>query len=241
MFFTSWLGDAGRGCPWVRMSSGGMIAVAHTITLPASSFTTPPRAATPGPDAGLGGGARRLLRNGMKSRRGELGPRGEAAPAWVGAPCGEIQGGGGPPAPEVRRQPCRRRTFATRGSRPRRGGRKRRKWRSRPISRVLSWTVIPLGASSPIRSSSLPGPDAGSAIRSLFGLAPGGVCHAGLLPDSRCALTAPFHPCHAFRRTVRRSALCCTFRRLAPPRRYLAPCPVEPGLSSAPIPSKQDR
>lgn len=32
---------------------------------------------------------------------------------------------------------------------------------------------------------------------------------------------------------VRRSALCCTFRRLAPPRRYLAPCPVEPGLSSA--------
>ncbi len=33
---------------------------------------------------------------------------------------------------------------------------------------------------------------------------------------------------------VRRSALCCTFRRLAPPRRYLAPCPVEPGLSSAP-------
>ena len=70
-------------------------------------------------------------------------------------------------------------------------------WRSRPISRVLSWTVIPLGASSPIRSSSLPGPDAGSAIRSLFGLAPGGVCRAGLLPDSRCALTAPFHPCHA--------------------------------------------
>jgi len=33
---------------------------------------------------------------------------------------------------------------------------------------------------------------------------------------------------------VRRSALCCTFRRLAPPRRYLAPCPVEPGLSSTP-------
>ena len=41
-------------------------------------------------------------------------------------------------------------------------------------------------------------------MRSLFGLAPGGVCRAGLLPDSRCALTAPFHPCHAFRRTVRR-------------------------------------
>ncbi len=33
--------------------------------------------------------------------------------------------------------------------------------------------------------------------------------------------------------TVRLSILCCTFRRLAPPRRYLAPCSVEPGLSSA--------
>ena len=32
-------------------------------------------------------------------------------------------------------------------------------------------------------------------MRSLFGLAPGGVCRAGPLPDSRCALTAPFHPC----------------------------------------------
>lgn len=33
----------------------------------------------------------------------------------------------------------------------------------------------------------------------------------------------------------RRFALCCTGRRLAPPRRYLAPCPMEPGLSS-PLP-----
>lgn len=102
------------------------------------------------------------------------------------------------------------------------------------VSRVLSWAVIPLGASSPIRSSNLPGGTAGRGIASLFGLAPGGVCRAGPLPDSRCALTAPFHPCHAPVRAVRRSALCCTFRRLAPPRRYLAPCPVEPGLSSAP-------
>jgi len=29
-----------------------------------------------------------------------------------------------------------------------------------------------------------------------------------------------------------RFALCCTFRGLAPPRRYLAPRPLEPGLSS---------
>ncbi len=31
----------------------------------------------------------------------------------------------------------------------------------------------------------------------------------------------------------RRFVFCGTFRGLAPPRRYLAPCPVEPGLSSA--------
>src|SRR5690606_3570244 len=73
----------------------------------------------------------------------------------------------------------------------------------------------------------------------------------GPLPDSRCALTAPFHPCphstppfgglehlagHASgKRPLEPLAVsfCCTFRRLAPPRRYLAPCPVEPGLSSA--------
>ena len=77
------------------------------------------------------------------------------------------------------------------------GKKARGKWRSRPISRVLSWATIPLGAASPLRSSSLPGPDAGNVMGSLFGLAPGGVCRAGRLPGSRCALTAPFHPCHA--------------------------------------------
>ena len=69
-----------------------------------------------------------------------------------------------------------------------------KRWRSRPVSRVLSWTVIPLGPASPQGSSNLPGGTAGRGIASLFGLAPGGVCRAGLLPDSRCALTAPFHP-----------------------------------------------
>ncbi len=54
-----------------------------------------------------------------------------------------------------------------------------------------------------------------------------------LLPVPRCALTAPFHPCQQRADPLlRRFAFCCTFRGLAPPRRYLAPCPVEPGLSS---------
>ncbi len=39
-------------------------------------------------------------------------------------------------------------------------------------------------------------------------------------------------PLPAGLRRHRRFAFCCTFRGLAPPRRYLAPCSVEPGLSS---------
>ena len=63
------------------------------------------------------------------------------------------------------------------------------------VRRLHAVAVIPLGAASPLRSSNLPGDSAGRLIVSLFGLAPGGVCRAGLLPGSRCALTAPFHPC----------------------------------------------
>ena len=65
-------------------------------------------------------------------------------------------------------------------------------------------------------------------------------CH-GLLPAARCALTAPFHPYRFWfactQKVIRhlerrRFAFCCTFRRFTPPRRYLALCPMEPGLSS---------
>ena len=54
-----------------------------------------------------------------------------------------------------------------------------------------------------------------------------------LLPEARCALTAPFHPCRRRCAALGRCVFCGTFRGLTPPRRYLAPCPVEPGLSSA--------
>ena len=55
-----------------------------------------------------------------------------------------------------------------------------------------------------------------------------------LLPETRCALTAPFHPYLAQRssRHARRCIFCGTFRRVAPPSRYEAHCPVEFGLSS---------
>ncbi len=65
----------------------------------------------------------------------------------------------------------------------------------------------------------------------LFGLAPGGVYRA----TNCCQLRGALLP-HPFTLTgtcvLRRFTLCCTGRRLTPPRRYLAPCPVEPGLSS---------
>ena len=103
---------------------------------------------------------------------------------------------------------------------------------SSPISRVLSWTVIHLGPASPQASSNLPESSAGHAIGFLFGLAPGGVYHRrGLLPATRCALTAPFHP-YLITEVTGRFAFCCTCRGLAPPRSYLAPCSMEPGLSS---------
>jgi hypothetical protein len=69
----------------------------------------------------------------------------------------------------------------------------------------------------------------------LFGLAPGGVYLAthccqrcGALLPHPFTLTGTFDES----KTLRRSPLCCTCRRLAPPRHYLAPCPMEPGLSS---------
>ena len=69
----------------------------------------------------------------------------------------------------------------------------RNRW-SRPISRVLSRTVIRLGRASPRASSSQPGSGTGHTIAPLFGFAPGGVCRPRMLPPARCALTAPFHP-----------------------------------------------
>src|SRR5437868_14277120 len=70
-----------------------------------------------------------------------------------------------------------------------------RKWRSRPLSRVLSWTTIPLGLASPQGSSSTPGCGPSQPIAPLFGLAPSGVYRAvRRCPRTRWALTPPFHP-----------------------------------------------
>ncbi len=73
--------------------------------------------------------------------------------------------------------------------------------RSRPISRVLSRTTIPLGCASPRTSSDLPGSLHGPCVRRLrtacfpiWSCSRRGLpCHR-MLPPARCALTAPFHP-----------------------------------------------
>ena len=99
--------------------------------------------------------------------------------------------------------------------------------RRRPISRVLSRTIIHLAAQSPTRSSNLPESSASHADGFLFGLAPDGVYPAIDCYQRRGALLP-----HHFTLTRRRYIFCGTFRGLAPPRRYLASCSVEPGLSS---------
>jgi hypothetical protein len=71
---------------------------------------------------------------------------------------------------------------------------------SRPISRVLSWTIIPLGRTSPCASCDLPGSTRGPRAAASNCLLPylvllrAGFAVPFLLPGPRCALTAPFHP-----------------------------------------------
>ncbi len=80
-----------------------------------------------------------------------------------------------------------------------RGGQKM----SRPVSRVLSRAIIPLGSASPRTSSGLPGSARGSTLpctregQGYFPIWPcsrWGLPCRRVLPPTRCALTAPFHP-----------------------------------------------
>src|SRR5210317_51179 len=103
------------------------------------------------------------------------------------------------------------------------------KLNSQPVSRVLSWIIIHLDWKSP---SSLKQPTRKRrGPRHCF---PIWSCSGWGLPCHSCYQQRGALLPHPFTLTSRswRSSLCCTGRRLAPPRRYLAPCPVEPGLSS---------
>jgi hypothetical protein len=115
---------------------------------------------------------------------------------------------------------------------------------SRPVSRVLFPGRSPgdghpsriTVASDLVRST----PELGRAALERSGRspkAPSRPCSRWGLPSRPghpgrwCALTAPFHP---YLPRSRRSAFCGTFPRVTPGRCYRPPCPVEPGLSSAP-------
>src|SRR5579885_440380 len=77
---------------------------------------------------------------------------------------------------------------------------------SRPVSRVLSRAIIPLGPASPRASSGLPGSACEHRCTLVGGCFPIWPCSRwGLpcrrvLPPARCALTAPFHPCRSAQR-----------------------------------------
>ena len=116
--------------------------------------------------------------------------------------------------------------------------------------------TIPLGPPLLTGSSDLPGsvdrtgrPNGRSHAPPYLVLLRAGFCLPRLLPAARCALTAPFHPyppagpgtaartwtwaCPPLAEpTGGRYIFCATFRRVAPPGRYPAHCPVEFGLSS---------
>ena len=110
------------------------------------------------------------------------------------------------------------------------------RFESQPVSRVLSGIIIHLDWKSP---SSLKQPTRKRrGPRHSF---PIWSCSGWGLPCRSCYHARGALLPHHFTLTSRdqlinnwRYTLCCTGRRLSPPRRYLAPCPVEPGLSSSP-------
>src|SRR3990170_4730039 len=103
---------------------------------------------------------------------------------------------------------------------------------SPPVSRILCRpkpvTIICLGSPLPDElDAANPGRN-GRATLSLLGLAPGGVCRSARSPGSLVGSYPTVSPLPATgrNRLLRRSALCCTVRRVAPPGGYPAPCPV---------------
>ena len=131
--------------------------------------------------------------------------------------------------------------FAQVGRHPTRRTMKGPKWgewpgwiRSRPISRVLSGAAIHLGCTSPYTSCDLPEDCAGRTSSSYLVLLRMGFTVPRTVAGRAVRSYRTVSPLPGLRTGHRRSTLCCTFRRLTPPRGYLASCPVEPGLSSVP-------
>jgi hypothetical protein len=108
---------------------------------------------------------------------------------------------------------------------------------TKPVSRVLyrararRWPFI-LGVRCRTPHATNPGGSSESRLkrspasrRPYSVLLPVGFAVPSLLPRTRCALTAPFHPyLPVRRRTGRRFAFCCTVPGVAPAGNYPAPC-----------------
>src|SRR2546425_65372 len=91
--------------------------------------------------------------------------------------------------------------------------------------------VISLGWLSPATSCGLPAAQTTRAgSRCLLGLAPTGGCRAAPVARRAVGSYPTFSPLPFGEKG--RSVFCGPFRRLAAPRRYLAVCPTELGLSS---------
>lgn len=95
-----------------------------------------------------------------------------------------------------------------------------------PKARTLNVAAIPLGRSLLTASSNQPGRRAWKQawrerLSSLFGFAPGGVCHAVRITASAVRSYRTLSP---LPREARRSAFCGTFPRVTPAGRYPAPC-----------------
>ena len=92
----------------------------------------------------------------------------------------------------------------------------------------MSWVIIYLARLSPDGSSDLPG-SRRAALRSLFGLASSGVYMCPLCYQRGGSLLHCLSTLTCERQAV---YFCCTVPGVTSARRYLAPCPVKPGLSS---------
>src|SRR5260370_13520101 len=110
---------------------------------------------------------------------------------------------------------------------------------AKPTTRALHVTAIPLARRLPGVSSNLPGRPIRTSIRGLLSpcrpysvLLPVGFAVPPPLPEARCALAAPFHPCRGIF-TPRRSAFSVALSLGSPPPDVIRHrMSMEPGLSS---------